>query len=223
MRFLLILGAGTIAMLVPIFLGVRAYGVQKWKSIPVAFLLTIVGTIGTYLLYFVENGFLGGRSFYGAVFLVPLLFPLISKLVRIPYVQLMDFCAPAECVMLAIMKVQCLIEGCCGGKVISYTAEGVPTLFPSQLVEFLNAWVVFAILLILLLRKKSQGRIYPYYLVLYGITRFVLNYFRWEQSDFFLGMSPGNVWSLLAILIGVVWLFVMRKRVLSKEKDNVVI
>ena len=112
------LSIGTGAMFVIITVLMLRYKTIIWKSLPVTVLLTIAGTLGTYIWFFVEASHFGGRSYYGAVFLVPLMFVFIAKLMKIPYGDLMDFCAPAECVMLAIMKYQCFTEGCCAGKVL---------------------------------------------------------------------------------------------------------
>ena len=108
-------------MMIPMFFQARKYEIKLWKIVPIAFVLTIVGTLGTYLWFLLENLHWGGRSFYGAVFLVPIAFLLVALIVRIPYGQLMDLCAPAECIMLSIMKVQCLMEGCCAGRVLFMT------------------------------------------------------------------------------------------------------
>ena len=103
-RFILFLLLGTLFMMIPICIQTKWYGLRWWKSILIAFVLTVCGTLGTYLWFFAENFMFGGRSFYGAVFLVPGLFILVSFLFRIPYGNLMDLCAPAECMMLVLMK-----------------------------------------------------------------------------------------------------------------------
>ncbi len=201
---------GTILMLIPVAILAIWYKVRMWKSILATFLLTAVGTVGTYIWYYFENGSLGGISFYGAVFVVPILFALLALLLRIPYGTLMDLCAPAECVMLAFMKVQCLSTGCCGGRVLGVTKAGAQIVFPSQIVELINGLMIMVALMVLGRKKPKRGDLYPMYMVIYGCTRFVLNFFRAQQSNFFLGMSPGNVWSVLSIMLGIAWLGILR-------------
>lgn len=203
---------GTVLMAVPVLIQSRWYHLAAWKVVVATVLLTIVGTAGTYVLFFVENQRLGGISFYGAVFLVPILFILVAWLLRLPYGTLMDLCAPAECVMLAFMKIQCMMTGCCGGRVIGTTAEGNLIVFPSQIVELINGLLLAVILMFLAHRRPNRKDLYPLYMMLYGCTRFVLNFLRAQQSDFFLGMSPGNVWSIVAVLAGGVWLWVLYAR-----------
>lgn len=199
-------------MLIPIVVQSRWYKMKFWKMPLLAVLLTIAGTSGAYLWFFIENHWIGGTSFYGAIFVVPVVFLFVAALLREPYSHIMDLCAPAECVMLAIMKTQCLLEGCCGGRFLWITATGSAVYFPSQIVELVNALVIFTVLMMLAYKKPKRGDLFPLYMVIYGVTRFILNLFRGAQSNFFLGMSPGNVWSLLSIAIGAAWLLLYRRR-----------
>lgn len=206
MKLLLYLSIGTIAMLIPIMIQVAWHEIKLWKSVPIAIALTIAGTAGTYLLFFVENHWVGGTSFYGAVFFVPIIFLMLSKLVRIPYGILIDMCAPAECAMLVIMKIQCFVSGCCSGKALYVNSMGETVYFPSQVIELIVAGLIGAILMILVYRKKNTGCIYSLYMIIYGASRLILNTFRADQTSFLLGMPPGHIWSILSVLLGSIWL-----------------
>ena len=155
---IIILFIGTWAMMMPMFFQARKYDIQRWKIIPVAFILTIVGTLGTYIWFLIENFSWGGRSFYGAVFIVPIVFLALPKIIKIPYGQLVDLCAPAECIMLSLMKVQCLVSGCCAGRTLFMTEAGEIVRFPSQAVELAAAYVIAIVLLILSHRKGCRRR-----------------------------------------------------------------
>ena len=63
----------------------------------------------------------------------------------------------------------------------------------------------------LALNKKNRGTIYPWYLIIYGGVRFVLNIFREEWVTTEMIMPFGNIWSLVSIAIGVLWLLWIRK------------
>ena len=210
------LAIGTGAMFVPIVAMMIRYKEKLWKSVPVSLLLTIAGTLGTYIWFFVEDSTWGGRSYYGAVFLVPIAFLLVARWMRIPYGNLMDYCAPAECAMLAIMKYQCLIDGCCEGRILRVYADGTWLAFPSQIVELINALVIMVVLMVMGYGKKFRGKVYAWYLVIYGITRFILNWFRSGNYPLLLGLPAGNLWSLLAIFIGVLWLLDLKLTITKK-------
>lgn len=201
-------------MLVPIMIQGNWYQINRNKRLLTAVLLTVAGTLGTFLLYFIENNRIGGTSFFGAVFFVPVLFIPVARLLGLRYDLLLDLCAPAECVMLVVMKVQCLIGGCCGGRKISLA--GWEFVFPSQLMELVNALIICVVLLQMSRKEKHQGRIYPWYMVIYGISRFILNIGReaWVTKEMLLPF--GNIWSLVSIAVGVIWLLLIQKR---KQKE----
>lgn len=216
---IIVLSIGTALMALPMLLMAWKYRISLWKIPIVAVVLTVTGTIGTYIWFWIENGWFGGRSFFGAVFFVPIAFVLFAKVMKISYRELTDLCAPAECLMLAIMKVQCLRDGCCAGRLLYVNENGVEVLFPSQQVELINAFMVFAVLLGLFLffRKRYQGMLYPCYLILYGVSRFILNIFRaeWVTHQ---GLLPyGNIWSLVGIAVAVVWIFWQKKLDMQKK------
>ena len=211
-KLLIFLAAGTLLMGIPIVFVARKYGIGIWKSLVATILLTVSGTAGTYLMYYAENGIWGGLSFFGAVFLVPIVFIAVSFILRVPYGKVMDLCAVGECIMLALMKVHCMLGGCCAGRVLFVTDEGMEVIFPSRTAELIVALILFVILLLWALKGKRCGQLYAWYLLLYGSTRFVLNIFReaWVTKEMFLPI--GNIWSLVAIVIGFIWLIVHAKR-----------
>lgn len=206
------LAAGTVLMGIPIAFVSHKYEIALWKSLVATILLTISGTAGTCLMYYLENGKFGGLSFYGAVFLVPVVFIVAALLLHVSFGKLMDACAIGECIMLALMKVRCMLGECCKGRVLFVAANGTPVLFPSREVEMFAALVLFFLLLRWALRGVKTGELYAWYLLLYGSTRFVLNIFRQAWVDQNGILPPGNVWSLVAIVIGIVCLLIIRAR-----------
>ena len=210
-RVLLYVAIGTIFMFIPILVQSISYKIKIWKSVIVAILLAITGTVSTYLMFLIENRFFGGISFYGAVFFVPLFFIPIALILKENYFLLTDLCAPAECAMLVIMKIQCLMAGCCRGVILYTNAEGTEVRFPSPIAEMINAIILCIALLILARKISNRGIIYPLYLILYGVSRFILNIGREEFfiTEKFLPM--GSIWSIVAVIVGIIWIFVFKK------------
>lgn len=213
-----ILGTGALVMSAVIFLGRKQYpGIKTWKLPILCAYLTVAGVAGTLLMFYIENGYFKGTSFFGAILLVPLLM-LPMLLLRIPFSTLMDIIAPSGCAMVAVMKLDCIRAGCCKG--IYLTMLGLPNVrFPSQLTE------LFASLIIMLQLLRMQraidgryyGKIYPYYLLYYGITRFFLNLLRADLSPFVWILPPGNFWSLVSIAAGLLWLGILHCRSAKKN------
>lgn len=206
-RRIMVILVGTFGMLLLMLLSRKKYPhVRLWKYPVISLLLTVAGVAGTMLMFYVETGRFGGTSFFGAILLVPLLM-LPALLLRIPYRTLMDLCAPAESLMLAVMKLDCLAQGCCSGRYF-------PSLgfqFPSQIVEMVVTLCIMALLLYMRKDPRKEGSLYGWYLILYGSTRFVLNWLRHGIAPFVWLLPAGNFWSLIAVAFGLLWLLTMKK------------
>jgi len=213
-RIIIIL-EGTLAMFVLMLLRRKSYPqIKNWQFGVVSILLTISGVIGAMLMHFIESGTFSGTSFFGAILFVPVIM-LPALLIKIPYGTLMDLCAPAESLMLAFMKVDCLVAGCCIGKYL----PNLGFQFPSQLIEMVVTIIIMAVLIKIEKNPKNKNTIYAWYLILYGVTRFILNWFRYGVKPFVWVLPAGNFWSLVAIAVGIVWLLIV-KRIKCAKKDN---
>ena len=203
-----IIGLGALAMLGSMLLRKKQFPqVAIWKMVLLTLWLTITGVLGTMILAYIELGEFGGTSFYGAVFLVPILI-LPAMLMRITYKDILNLCAPAECAMLLVMRFDCLDKGCCFGRYL----PALEFQFPSQIAEMVVAITVM-ITLIQMHRKDRKVQLYPWYMILYGVCRFILQGFRYGGTDpWMLGLSQGHFWSLIAVAIGTVWLLLCRSR-----------
>ena len=187
----------------------RIYGIERKKSFIAAICLLATGMLGMFIMFFIEEGEFGGGSFFGAVFLVPLCMYPLAKALGIGYGDLMDICAPAGCLTLAILKFKCYMDGCCFGRL--YMTNAWAFRFPSQIVECVVALVLAAVMILIVVKDKHRTMVYPILLVTYGIIRFGLNLLR--EVPAWLGPLPsGNVWSLLCIIIGCIVLIVNKKK-----------
>ena len=201
---------GTILMVLVIGFSGKKFNVSMVKRIILAIVLTVMGVLGTKLMTFIENGDFSGLSFFGAVLFTPFLMIPVALLLKIRISDCLDLCAPAECAMLFIMKIDCQIHGCCFGKVVAIVKVH-PVRFPSQLVESATAVVVLCILLILLYKSNQHGLIYPWYLLIYGVVRFALNLFR-ETTPFIWNIPAGNFWALICVITGSLILLLVNIR-----------
>lgn len=201
-----VIALGMVAMMVQMVLRRKRYRKAAiWKMIVLGFLLTVTGVAGTMLMFFVESGRFGGTSFFGAVLFVPILI-LPAMLLKLSYKDILNLSAPAECLMLAIMKFDCLANDCCIGKYI----PSLKFQFPSQMVEMVFGLLVMVALLIIEVRRKDE-HLYAWYLVLYGSTRFLLNGFRYGLKPFVWILPNGHFWALVSVFIGIIWLVCAKK------------
>lgn len=188
--------------------------VPVWKCVLTGALALGAGYLGARILYSVEHGHWGhgGISFYGSVFLVPAVVALAAWLMRVKPGVLLDPSAAAISFISVMVKINCLREGCCRGMVLRVDELGEPlTRFPSQIVESCAALVLGVFFLLLLRQKRFNNRLYPMFMVIYGVVRFLLNLLR-DTEPFVLGLAAGNFWSLISIGIGAAWLVCSNRR-----------
>ena len=221
LKLLLALLIGTVLMFGVMLLCRIRIKMSVSKTLLFSVLLMVTGLLSTKIMAFIESGSIKGQSFFGAVFFLPLLLLPVAKLIREDRRTVLDLSAPAVCAMLAVMKVSCYLSGCCAGKILyTYYKQNDNTLytcrFPSQLVELANAVFLLLILLLLLSNSKRAGALYPAFMVLYGVTRFILNLFR-ETTPFLFGLPAGNFWSIISVVIGAVWL-ILWSRAVKKQR-----
>ena len=203
-----VIGLGGVAMWISMLLRKKQFPqVAVWKMALLTVWLTITGVLGTMILAYIELGEFGGTSFYGAVLLVPILI-LPAMLLGVTYKDILNLCAPAECAMLVVMRFNCLENGCCFGRYL----PALEFQFPNQVAEMVVGVGIMAAL-ILMHRKNQKAQLYPWYMILYGVCRFLLQGLRYGGTDpWILGLSQGHFWSLISVSIGTAWLLLSRGR-----------
>jgi prolipoprotein diacylglyceryltransferase len=120
---------------------------------------------------------------------------------------------------MVVMRVQCILTGCCGGKVL-FTYKGTDIRFPNRIIEIITVLVLTIILLNLGKKVKYKGLLYPIYMISYGIVRFIINWFREGVTPFVWVLPAGNFWSLIAIAVNVLWIIVViknRKKLVTED------
>ena len=206
----------------------KNYNIKLRKSIPYFIIVYAVSVAFMFFLYWVASGFTnwGGNNIvrifvWVAVFAWP-----TCKLLKLDYTAMLDFTAPLLCVQHGVSHFGCIFGGCC----YSYPWEpGIYNhvleynTFPNQPIE---ALVAVGIVVYIYIREKKQnfvpdGMNYPIMLMLFGYTRFLLEFAR-DNEKLFLGISELALWALFAALVGTAWYFAAKdrnnKKALKKSK-----
>ncbi len=140
----------------------------------------------------------GSMSLFGAVFFLPVLYWLGAKLFKRKASLVFDVFTPCMVFTLLCARVNCLLSGCCLGALIPGT-EG--WRYPTRELEIL----FYIVLLIYFWRQDKklevQGALYPFYMMVYGAFRFLVEFFRNAQTDSLLHIS--HLWAVIAFLVGV--------------------
>lgn len=109
-----------ISILITIFIYViawllrRCIKLETWKIILTVTLTTIVGTLANILMNYIESGTFGSK-FYGGFIFSPLIMYAFSKIFKIDSDKMFDLTAVVASVLGVAAKLNCTIQGCCGG------------------------------------------------------------------------------------------------------------
>ncbi|HYP07327.1 MAG TPA: prolipoprotein diacylglyceryl transferase [Bryobacteraceae bacterium] len=137
-----------------------------------------------------------------------------------------DVFAPGLALGHAIGRLGCLAAGCCWGAVchrpwaITFTKPdaheltGVPLgipLHPTQLYESLAEFAIFGFLYHRFGRRRRDGEILGWYLVLYSSVRLVVEFFRNHEQSLVAGLSLTQ-WISLTTLVAGIWLLLRPSR-----------
>ena len=135
--------------------------------------------------------FAAGFTFYFGLISYLLFFVAVLSLLRVPRAPALFAAAPALPLFHAIARVGGLMEGCCYGIPWSFSLFGL-TLdwFPVREAEMAGLLLVFSVL-----QWKIKEHRMAWYLLLYAILRFFLEYFRGDDRGVllpFLPLSPSQ-------------------------------
>lgn len=170
-----------------------------------------------FFLAWVENGFTnwGANNIIRAFVYFPLFFALGAKAAKVPAGKVIDFAAPSQALNQAIGHFVCPFAGCCQGYACSWGIWN-PLLdervFPNQWLECLVALAIFIYLYRLAEREKyvGTGRVYAMFLVIFGGTRFLLEFLR-DNDKLFFGVSNLALHASFMVLVGTIWLIMLNK------------
>jgi len=184
-----------------------------------------------------------GGVFYGGFLGAVLTAYVLVRRYELPWWQTADACAPGIALGQAIGRQGCFAAGCCWGKPtdapwgvrfseLGHQVTGVPIdahLHPTQLYESFAAFFFFGLLVWLHRRKTFNGQVILAYGVLYGATRFLIEFFRDDPRGDVLGLtslthlSTSQLISLLVALGSLVILVIRWRRAsqgrLGEEAD----
>ena len=183
----------------------------RWKIAVYSLAVVPVGFLCSKIMRLIEAGTWVGASYYGAVLFEPIILVLFGLLIHIKPAEMFDLGAPSACISLVFLKIQCIVTGCCIGRILGYESHGRPIRFPSPYVEIICGLILLGILMKMISSGKYKGYMYFWFLLLYGVSRFFLNLLR-DTQPFLLGMSAGCFWSVISVCIGGAVLLLRHKR-----------
>ena len=181
----------------------------------VAFIVTVfpIAYAFMWFQFWVESGFkTWGNNIVRTFIWVPFIGLPFAKLYKIDYHKAIELLAPIPCIIHGIAHFGCIFEGCCCGYPWEYGIWNPSTRdyrFPIQPIEALVA-VAIVIFIIWYIAKhdfSGKSKAYALMLILFGSTRFVLEFFR-DNEKLFLGISSLALHAALMFVVGLFFYFV---------------
>jgi len=144
-----------------------------------------------------------GGVFYGGLLGGFGLAALWAKIGRIDLKSMFNFAAYAALAFQSIGRLGCYFGGCCHGITL---ANGM--VFPVQLFEAGFCFVALLAFLILKPERRwSKLPLFPVYLIIYAVGRFVLEFFRGDANRGVWILSTSQWIGLALIALAIFWLW----------------
>ncbi|NLB56742.1 MAG: prolipoprotein diacylglyceryl transferase, partial [Lentisphaerae bacterium] len=184
----------------------RKEGRRTDLAADLAFWLMLSGIIGARLAYvfanlhsyFPENPTSvfrideGGLVFYGGLITAGITVFFMARRYKQPLLKFLDFVITALPLGHALGRVGCFINGCCYGSKTNVpwavVLDGVHR-HPVQLYEAGINLLIYVALLVLYFKRKKDGLVLACYLIVYSVTRFILEFVRGDERLCWLGLD----------------------------------
>lgn len=192
------------------------------KKLPVIIALAIVHTLVGVLsvklfagLESLSNPLNSGMSLFGAVFILPVFYALGAKIFSRNPRDIFDVFAFCVVSTLLIVRLNCINNGCCVGKLVSGSGE---LRWHTREAEMIFHMVVLVLLFARIKKEKAvKGDTFPLYMMVYGTFRFIEEFFRAGGSGLF---HIAHIWSILSIVIGSAVYFELHAAARRKMKQK---
>lgn len=196
---------------------------QKYKiGIVKAFFITLIqNIIGVVWMNFYSKLLVGFDSSTTTnavkmLIFIPLFLYPISLVFKTGWRRTCDFMAPSRALFFGISKFACLFTGCCAGYECAfgiYNPAVKAVCFPAPLLEAFVSLAIMVVLLIIAKRNeyKATGLLMPLLLILFGSTRFFLEFAR-SGEKLWLGCSDLSFHALFMIIVGIIMYVIIKRK-----------
>lgn len=230
-----------IGFIIALFVGefrAKRKGLNEEAVIDIAVIAAIMGFLGAKILYIIVDfktfiqaplDFLGSSGFviYGGIISGILCNMLYCKVKKLDFLTYFDLIMPEISIAQGFGRIGCFLAGCCYGKETdsafsvvfpanSQAPAGV-ALIPVQIYSAIGNFILAAVLIVFadILFEKSKkslsGDIASMYMVLYGIGRFIIEFFRNDYRGVIGFLSTSQFISIFIVAIGIA-LYVVKHR-----------
>lgn len=152
-----------------------------------------------------------GFVFYGGFIVASLVAVAYTRLKQLPLAKLTDVLAPSVALGHAFGRLGCFFNGCCFGRACAlpwavtfpppHVMAGIP-VHPTELYEVLGNLMIFAGLSAVYRHKRFDGQIWWWYVLSYGVLRFLVDFFRGDYATYYFGvLTIGHLIAMTMIVV----------------------
>ncbi|RZB29844.1 MAG: phosphatidylglycerol---prolipoprotein diacylglyceryl transferase [Desulfobacteraceae bacterium Eth-SRB1] len=216
----------------------KRLGEDPDRIMDLSFYVMVSAILGSRLFYIITNPEIylsdpleifklwnGGLVFYGG-FIAALIVGLIYlKIKKMPLWRTTDIAAPSLAAGQFLGRLGCFSAGCCYGKAcnlpwaVTFTNPdslaplGIP-IHPTQLYHAISNLSIFAFLWFFRGRKKYNGQLFWLYILLYAVTRSLIEIFRGDfRGEPVLGvLSAAQAVGIIIAPVAVVMMIILKKQ-----------
>lgn len=225
------------ALLVTVKIG-RGEGIRPQQTMDMGFLIIVAAILGSRAMYVLINLshyvkhpldvfkiWEGGLVFSGGIICVIAAVVWYVRRHGLSFWKVADLWSPAMALGQAIGRIGCFMAGCCYGRpsgsdwgvVFTHPHSLAPLnvpLYPTQLYSSLSGFLIFLVLIVLHSRKKFQGQVFLWLLVLHSTARLFVERYRGDDRGMVLGgqMTVTQLVTLLILMGAIVALFIFKRR-----------
>ena len=196
-------------------------GSKKRLTAMAFFLLVILGLSFFGLLSVLNRAFAdwftrGNANYYGNLTAWLIGMTLLPVIFKVSPLKTMDLLSPGLPLCLSVTKLACFFHGCCSGYEMPgswyFNQHTERYEFPVQLLESLIALGLFVFLRWYQKRNKITGSVFPVYLTLYAVSRFLTEFFRADLPHVLGTLTAYQILSAVyvllgGVLLGAVWMY----------------
>ena len=219
-------------------------GIQERFMENIFAFVIIFGIVGARIAYIIEHPeqfksiidyiavWKGGIDWFGSFIGGIIALAFLLRRYKISFLKVADVGGISIVIGHAVGRLGCTAAGCCYGKPVPEHSfwehfsikfpEGSAAppgmhLYPTQPLEAIGNFLIFIFLLFIYRKKSFDGQIFAFYLVLYGLERFLLEFMRGVTPPLpVVGITWNQVVSLGMVLAGIgIYIYGMKRKSLS--------
>lgn len=241
----LMIGIGFLAAVLIGMYRAKKRGMNQEAILDIAIYCILAGFLGGKILYVIVEwkrfiadpwSVLGNAGFvvYGGIITGVLAGYIYGRIKKIDFFQYFDLVMPEIAIAQGFGRIGCFLAGCCYGRPTdswlgvvfpegSLAPSGIK-LLPTQLIMSAGDFLIAIVLILFARKNKIDGNVGAGYLLLYGVGRFVIEYFRNDNRGAVGALSTSQFISIFIVVIAIaliVWnVMRSRKNVLETKQEK---